>query len=175
VIPASPNAQDAGKGFMFGAPSGSFRIDAGWAVAAAGSDLFSFTTNELTLDDEISARPHLAGNWPQCARPHAARAYGKHGRDEQGLRVPGLVDNNESPFRDHTFSAIPLTVGLKEYLTPPACRSAGCVGTGRLAPYVAPELVPTWYQFKAERRLHRLQHEQRFNDLYESTGWAPTG
>src|SRR3954465_9242279 len=50
ALPATAAAQDAGKGFLFGAPSGSFTLRGGWAAASAHSDLFDFTTHNLRLN-----------------------------------------------------------------------------------------------------------------------------
>ena len=47
---ASAQAQNGGNGFLFGEPSGSFALRGGFAIPSAGSDLFSFTTSELTLN-----------------------------------------------------------------------------------------------------------------------------
>ncbi len=48
---SSALAQEAsGRGFLFGAPTGSLSIRGGYAAPRAGSDIFSFVTNELTLN-----------------------------------------------------------------------------------------------------------------------------
>src|SRR3954467_6436925 len=52
-------AQDAGKGFLFGAPMGSFTVHAGWALARANSDLFSYTSDLLTLNRSDFSSPDV--------------------------------------------------------------------------------------------------------------------
>ena len=47
VSPAG--AQTQGDGFLFRTPVGSFAIRAGFSQASAGSDIYSFVTDELTL------------------------------------------------------------------------------------------------------------------------------
>src|SRR4051812_21429347 len=48
--PSVARAQDAGKGFLFGAPLGSLTLRGGWALPRVGSDLFAYTTENLTLN-----------------------------------------------------------------------------------------------------------------------------
>src|SRR4051812_19421780 len=47
----------AGRGFLLGSPDGSLTFRGGWAVAAAGSDIFSFTTDNLTLNRRDFSSP----------------------------------------------------------------------------------------------------------------------
>src|SRR6185312_16583175 len=61
ATPAAARAQDDGRGFLFGTPSGSVTLNAGWALASAGSDLFSFTTNQLTLRRGDFSSPTFGG------------------------------------------------------------------------------------------------------------------
>jgi len=57
AVPAAASAQDTGDGFLFGTPVGSLTLTGGWAGARAGSDLFSFTTNELTVNRRDFSAP----------------------------------------------------------------------------------------------------------------------
>ena len=57
AAPSLAGAQDAGNGFLFGAPTGSLTIRGGWAVASAKSDLFAFTTEQLTLNRRDFSSP----------------------------------------------------------------------------------------------------------------------
>jgi hypothetical protein len=41
--------ETAGRGFLFGAPAGSFTFRGGYSAPSAGSDVFDFVTRELTL------------------------------------------------------------------------------------------------------------------------------
>ena len=49
LLAVSAGAQDPGGGFLFGAPTYTFTVRAGYANARAGSDIFSFATQQLTL------------------------------------------------------------------------------------------------------------------------------
>ena len=50
AIAPPPHAQMAGDGFLFHRPNARIAIRGGYALASAGSDLFEFTTEQLTLD-----------------------------------------------------------------------------------------------------------------------------
>src|SRR4051812_48353426 len=45
-----PATAQSGKGFLFKQPVGSFSLRGGYSVASAGSDVFSESTRQLTLD-----------------------------------------------------------------------------------------------------------------------------
>ena len=49
-VPGRVQAQGSGDGFLFRAPQGEVSIRGGFNHAATGSDLFSFTTSQLTLN-----------------------------------------------------------------------------------------------------------------------------
>ena len=60
--PLTAKGQDAGNGFLFGAPMGSFTIRGGWALPRAHSDLFAFTTEQLTLSRGDFSSPDIEGD-----------------------------------------------------------------------------------------------------------------
>src|SRR5689334_18849879 len=59
TLPALASAQDNGNGFLFGAPAGAFTLRGGWAMPRAKSDLFTFTTQNLTLNRSDFSSPDL--------------------------------------------------------------------------------------------------------------------
>lgn len=178
LLPALAQAQEAGKGFMFGAPSGSFRIDAGWAVAAAGSDLFAFTTNELTLRRRDFSSPTVGGELAFNVRPRTQLLFtGSWAQMNKGSEFRNFVDNNQQPIEQKTtFVRVPLTVGVKEYLGSPGL-SVGKLAwiPARLAPYVSAGAGATWYQFRQRGDFIDFSTNNVFPDEYVSSGWAPTG
>src|SRR5262249_53860570 len=52
----------AGRGFLLGVPDGSLTLRGGYALASAGSDIFSFTTGLLTLNRRDFSSPTVAGD-----------------------------------------------------------------------------------------------------------------
>ncbi|MDE3128798.1 MAG: hypothetical protein KGL38_12375, partial [Gemmatimonadota bacterium] len=53
-------AQDAGNGFLFGAPKNSLTIRTGYDIASAASDVFATVMQELTLKKSDFSSPTIA-------------------------------------------------------------------------------------------------------------------
>src|SRR6266568_7413742 len=61
VLLARPvSAQGSGDGFLFAAPAGTLAIRGGFDRANAGSDVFAFVTDELTVRRTDFSAPMLA-------------------------------------------------------------------------------------------------------------------
>jgi hypothetical protein len=176
VTPAMAHAQDDGKGFMFGAPTGSFTLNGGWAVASAGSDLFSFTTNQLTLRRGDFSSPTFGGTLDFQVRSRtdvmlSANSAGMHKASE----FRNFIDNNSQPIQQSTsFQRVPILLGVKQYLSPTG-RSIGRLAwiPTKFAPYVGAAGGATWYQFKQAGDFIDFNTNNVFSDEYRSSGWAP--
>src|SRR5215471_18511258 len=57
--PSQPQAQ---PDFWFGRPRGSIGVRSGWLFARAGSDLFDFVANRLTVDKSDFNAPPIAAD-----------------------------------------------------------------------------------------------------------------
>jgi outer membrane protein W len=173
VIPA----QDMGNGFLFGAPTGSFVVRGGWAMARAGSDLFSFTTDQLTLNrgdfsspsGDIDLAFNVTPQWQIVASGSVAitnrRSEFRH-----------FEDNNNLPIEQTTsFSRVPLTLNVKRYLTSTG-RSIGRFAwiPSRFAPYVGIGGGVMHYRFRQSGDWIDFKTMDVFPSEYESDGWAPT-
>jgi outer membrane protein W len=173
VIPA----QDMGNGFLFGAPTGSFVVRGGWAMARAGSDLFSFTTDQLTLNRGDFSSPsgdvdlafNVSPQWQIVASGSVAitnrRSEFRH-----------FEDNNNLPIEQTTsFSRVPLTLNVKRYLTSTG-RSIGRFAwiPSRFAPYVGIGGGVMHYRFRQSGDWIDFKTMDVFPSEYESDGWAPT-
>ncbi|MEO6878769.1 MAG: hypothetical protein ABI205_09830 [Gemmatimonadaceae bacterium] len=178
ATPAVVHAQDQGKGFLFGAPSGSFRIDAGWALASAQSDLFSFATNELTLRRGDFSSPTLGGELAFNVRDRTQIVVtGSLSQMKKGSEFRKFVGNDMLPIaQTTTFRRVPLTVGVKQYLVAPG-QSIGRLAwiPSRFAPYLSVGGGTTWYQFSQSGDFVDFNTNNIFHDEYNSKGWAPAG
>jgi len=176
LAPVVP-AQDMGNGFLFGAPTGSFVVRGGWAMARAGSDLFSFTTNQLTLNrgdfsspsGDIDLAFNVTPQWQIVASGSVAitnrRSEFRH-----------FEDNNNLPIEQTTsFSRVPLTLNVKRYLTSTG-RSIGRFAwiPSRFAPYVGIGGGVMHYRFRQSGDWIDFKTMDVFPSEYESDGWAPT-
>jgi outer membrane protein W len=177
AVASIARAQDMGNGFLFGAPSGSFVVRGGWATARASSDLFSFTTDELTLKradfSSPSGEADLAFNLgPQTQIVASASLATRNVRSE----FRHFIDNNDLPIEQTTnFARVPLTLSIKRYLTPTG-RSIGKFAwiPSRFAPYVGVGGGAMYYRFRQSGDWIDFKTMDVFTDQYESDGWATT-
>lgn len=171
-------AQDTGNGFMFGNPRGSLVIRAGWADAAAHSDLFDFTTRELTVDRGDFSSPTLGADlgYRVFDRTHLVLSLDLSGMDKRS-ESRGYIDNNDQPIEQTTrFRRVPVIASVKQYVTNPG-RSIGRFAwiPSRVAAYVGAGGGFEWYQFKQNGDFVDYQTFDVFSDQFVSDGWTPVG
>jgi opacity protein-like surface antigen len=176
---AAAGAQVAdGNGFLIGTPNGSFTIRGGWALASAHSDVFAFTTQNLTLDRGDFSSPALDLDLAFRLRPHTDVVFSTAvAGTRKKSEFRDLVDNDLNAIEQHTsFVRIPMTVSLKQYLTNRG-RAIGKLAwiPSRLTPYVGAGAGVMWYDFKQLGDFVDFQTMDVFNTILESKGWAPTG
>jgi hypothetical protein len=169
-------AQGAGNGFLFTEPRGSFELRGGFAHANAGSDIFSFTTNELTIDRRDFSGFTIDGDLGFRIAPRFDVVVGG---SYAGTRTPSefrdFVDQNDLPIQQTTtFQRAPLTASVKAYLTPRG-RSIGHYAwvPSKLAVYVGGGGGAMWYRFRQRGDFVDFETNEVFSDQFESSGWTP--
>ena len=119
ALPAVSGAQVAGRGFLFGAPTGSFAVRGGWDLVTARSDLFAFTTDQLTLErgDFSSPSGDMDLAFRVGSRWDVVTSVSVSGMSK-GSEFRHFIDNNDLPIEQTTsFVRVPVTIGVKRYLT----------------------------------------------------------
>jgi len=177
VAPAGAGAQrTAGDGFMFGAPGASFALRAGLARPTAGSDVFSFAREHLTLGHRDFVGGSISGDLAihvservavQVSAGYSSRTSASEFRD--------WVDNNDLPIEQSSvFRRAPITVGLRYYLAPPG-RSLGRLAwvPTPLVPYISAGAGGVWYKFRQSGDFVDFQTLDVFSSDLESSSWAP--
>ncbi|MGH7617796.1 MAG: hypothetical protein ACREPM_11250 [Gemmatimonadaceae bacterium] len=167
----------AGHGFLLGAPDGSITFRGGWALASASSDIFSFTTDNLTVNRGDFSSPawgaDLAFNIASRTQVVISSGYGgMHKRSE----FRHFIDNNQQPIEQNTaFVRIPVSASVKQYLTPRG-RSVGRLAwiPARFAAYVGAGAGATWYEFKQNGDFIDFTDNSVFPSTLQSDGWAPS-
>jgi len=180
AIPAAIPAQvPAGPGFLLGAPEGTFTLRGGWALASARSDVFSFTTERLTLDRGDFSSPAIAADlaFPITGRMDLVVSGAFQGTTKKS-EFRGFIDNNDQPIEQRTmFDRVPLTMSVKRYLTDRG-RSIGRLAwvPSRFSPYIGAGGGVVWYRFKQVGDF--IDFNSNTLDVFpatlESDGWAPT-
>ena len=179
TAPLGVGAQrSSGDGFLFGAPGASLTLRVGYAQPLAGSDVFAFSNEHLTLGRSDYAGASVSGDFAffvaerlalQFSAGHSKRAVGSEFRD--------WVDNNDLSIEQSTeFTRIPVMVGLRYYLVSPG-RSLGRLAwvPARFAPYVAGGVGRVRYRFHQSGDFVDYKTLDVFPASLESAGWTTAG
>ncbi len=177
LISAPARAQGTGNGFLFQQPSGSVTLSGGYAHANAGGDLFSFATDQLTLNrSDFSG---LTGGLDVAFRI-APRFDVVLGAAYSGTSTPSTyrhyVDQNNAEIRQTTeFRRVPLMLSLKGYLAPQGTAVGRLAWVpSRFAPYVGAGVGAMWYGFHQKGDFVDYQNSNNvFPGDFSSSGWAP--
>ena len=170
-------AQNSGNGFLFGRPSGSLSIRGGYSQANAGSDLFSFTTNELTLDKNSFSGLTLGADVGITLSSRLDLVLGAaYSGTSKRSEFRHFVDNKNLPIEQTTdFIRAPITASLKYYLTPHG-RSLGSFAwiPAKFSPFLCAGAGVMYYRFSQAGDFVDFQTNGVFNKTFASSGWAPT-
>jgi hypothetical protein len=177
TLPAVASAQDSGNGFLFGAPAGAITLRGGWALARAKSDLFAFTTQNLTLNRSDFSSPELLADLSFRVNPRTeiVLSGGLSGMDRES-EFRNFVDNDTNPINQATtFRRVPVTLSVKRYLTSPG-RSIGRFAwiPNRFATYVGAGAGGMYYKFRQAGDFVDFKTSNIFSSIYESSGWTHT-
>jgi len=170
------HAQYAGDGFLFRAPAATLGVRGGFNRARAGSDVFSFVTDQLTLSradfSSVTVGADLAIRVGPRTDVVLDVAYaGAQRRSE----FRDWVDQQNLPIEQTTsFRRVPVTVSVKRYFTPDG-RSIGRFAwvPARRAAYVGIGAGWMWYRFRQVGDFIDFQTLNVFPDEFESSSWTP--
>lgn len=175
---ASPPQSQAPPDFRFAAPTMNFGVRGGWLFARAGSDIYDFTTDLLTLEKSSFNSPLFAMDfgWRISDRIDAVVGFEYSGRTRRS-EYRDYVDQDAIPIvQDTKLSQMPLTLGLKLYLASRG-RSVGQYAyvPTKVLPYVGGGVGYTWYRFEQYGDFVDFLDLAIFTDRFESSGWALSG
>ena len=178
VVGAPVHAQDGGKGFLFEAPTAAITLRGGYAAASARSDLFAFAMDTLTLGRSdfagLTYGADLAVSAPGSRLDFLLGvAYASSSAPSE---FRNWLDTDDQPIEQTTtLHRVPVTVGVKAYLTPRG-RAIGRLAwiPARVAPYLGAGVGATWYRFRQEGDFVDYQTLDVFHDRFETSGWGPS-
>ncbi|HEV7993730.1 MAG TPA: hypothetical protein VGP25_18025 [Gemmatimonadaceae bacterium] len=169
-------AQASGDGFLFHRPNARLALRGGYAVASAGSDLFQFTTEQLTLNKRDFSGLSFGGSIGIAASDQLdVTLDAGFSRSSKASEFRNLVDNNRLPIQQNTsFQRVPLTVNLKYYLSPPG-QSIGTAAwiPARVTPWVGGGAGMMWYRFHQDGDFVDFNTNNVFSSTFDSSDWAP--
>ena len=175
ALPAA--AQPSGSGFLFHPPVGSLSVRGGFDRAFAGSDIFSFSTEQLTLDRGSFSAPTLAVDLAMRVAPRldvvASLAVANSTARSESR---DFVGTDDLPIKQTTnFRRTPMTLGVKAYLVPRG-RAIGRYAwvPTRLTPFVGGGGGIMWHRFHQSGEFVDSETLDVFFDEFVTSGWAPT-
>ena len=170
-------AQDTGDGFLFRRPTGTLTIRGGYDRAGAGSDVFSFVTERLTLGRGDFSSLTLAADLSAQLSDRFDIVFGMtYSGTSARSEYRHWVDQDYLPIEQTTsFARMPFTVGLRAYLTGRG-RSIGSLAwvPARYAPYVSAGAGAMWYKFRQDGDFVDFETLDVFADDFNSSGWTVT-
>ncbi len=168
----------AGDGFLFGAPGASLTLRLGYAQPLAGSEVFAFSNEHLTLGRSDYAGGSVSGDFAFLVAERLAVQFSAgYSKRTMGSEFRDWVDNNDLPIEQTTeFSRVPVMVGLRYYLVSPG-RSLGRLAwvPARFAPYVSAGVGRVRYRFHQSGDFVDYQTLDVFSSTLESSGWTTAG
>lgn len=177
----SASAQSSGKGFLFGEPRWTMTLRGGFDRAIAGSDIFTFMTDTLTLDKGDFSGFTVGADLAYAVTSRVDIAVGAgFVRSAKTSEFREYIGTDDLPINQTTtFSRLPVTATVKAYLYPRG-RSIGSLAwiPTRFSPYVGAGGGALRYDFRQEGEFVDTQEgTETFNVFYDefvSSGWTPT-
>lgn len=183
LVPMGRALAQNGDGYLFRTPAGGLTIRGGAQAPLGRSDLFDFTTEQLTLNRRNLAGAAWGGDingafsdrweWLISIDWLSRSATSEYRRFEEQL-----PNGQRSPINQTTaFRRMPITFGLRYNLMPAGERIGQYAWLpSKMVPYLLAGAGGTWYKFRQEGDFVDFSNNNRiFTDDYESSGWGTTG
>jgi hypothetical protein len=178
LLPQPAAAQASGDGFLFRPPVASLTLRGGFHHANAGSDIFDFTTEQLTVGRRDFGGPLVGTDLAIRLSPRFDLSLGAaYAGARAASEFRDWVGSDDLPIEQTTnFERVPLTASVKAYLAPRG-RSIGSFAwiPDRVSPYIGAGGGAMWYRFRQEGEFVDFRTLDVFRDDIQSSGWAPTG
>jgi opacity protein-like surface antigen len=164
--------------FMFGRPHGSLSLRGSWVFARAGSDLFDFVTDQLTLESgDFNARA-IGGELGIVLTPRLEALAGVEmsTTSERPSEYRRFIDNSGQPIEQETkLKTVSLTGSVKFALMPRGRSISRLAWIPRgLTPYMGAGGGATRYEFLQRGDFVDFVDLSVFTDVFQSKGWSPS-
>ena len=175
--PPPENHPGSSRDFLFGRPRASATIRGTWVFARAGSDLFDFITDHLTIDRRDFDAPAVSLDVGIVITPRIEAVAGfEYSTTTTASEYRRLVDNNFLPITQQTeLSQVALTGSIKVALTPRGRRISRLAWIPRgLTPFVGGGAGAVRYEFLQRGDFVDYVDLSVFTDIFHSRGWSPS-
>lgn len=164
--------------FLFGRPNGSVAIRGGWVFSRAGSDWYDFVTDRLTIEDGAFNTPAIGFDVAVSATPRLDAVVGfDFGKTTVHSEYRRFVDNNRLPINQQTeLRNANISGSLKFALTERGREIGQLAWVPRtVVPYIGAGGGLYWFKLRQQGDFVDFVDLSVFSDVFESTGWAPSG
>lgn len=181
LLAITPVEAQSGRGFLFGEPGLLLGIRGGYGIATAGSDIFDFSREQLTLSksDFNSLTGQAEVGFRLHSRVYLMGTVGYSGTvaDSESRLFEG---SDDLPILQTTeFRRVPVTAGLRFYPLETGRRVGSFVWVpATFTPYVGAAVGGMWHRFVQEGEFvddsEPLDDDSFpiFRDRFESSGWT---
>ncbi len=175
VLPVAARAQD-GDGFLFGRPGAILSVRTGYDVPRAGSDIFEYTSELLTLEKSNFAAPFIGADLGVRLNERLDLVVGLgYAKSDTRSEFRDWEDTEGRPVEQvTTHSKLPFTLSARYYLRDRG-RSLGrfaWVPSG-FVPYVGAGAGGNWYKFEQDGDFVDTETLDIFHDRLVSDGTTP--
>ena len=188
TVPASAASDDQNPGapsirppssadFFLGRPRVTVGLSGNWVVASAGSDVFDFVTEQLTLERSAFNRPGFGLNLAINVAPRVDVTMGFEGSMmRQGSEYRKFVDNKLLPIEQTTsLKEQAFSAGVKFALLPAGRRVSRFAWIpSKLTPYVGAGGGMLRYELEQVGDFVDFKDSHVFTSTFRSAGWTPS-
>jgi len=174
IVPGVSVAQT--PDFLFGRPHAAIAFRSGWVMARAGSDLYTFVENQLTVSKKDFNAPSIGFDIDAAITPRITAVAGfDFSGSSTNSEYRNLVDNQRLPIKQFTrMRQQDISGSLKVALTPRGREiSQHAWIPSVITPFVGAGGGLTHYKFHQDGDFVDFVDYSVFSHTYESSGWAP--
>jgi hypothetical protein len=174
---APPVSLPAPSDFMLGRPKGFLAVDGGFLFANAGSDVYDFVTEQLTLRKSSFNAPVVGGRLGASLTPRLEVAVlVEQSKATAASEYRDFVDNQNLPITQTTAKQEVQVAATVRYSLLPSGRRISRFAwiPRRITPFVGAGAGAIKYQFEQYGSFVDFQTLRVFNTTFRSEGWAPS-
>jgi hypothetical protein len=175
VLPRAGSAQT--PDFLFGQPHGMVAVRSGWMMARAGSDIYSFVRNQLTVNKKDFNSPTFGLDFDFAIAPRMTAVAGfDFSGSSTNSEYRNFVDNQRLPIKQTTaLHQQNVSGSLKLALTPRGREiSRHAWIPSAVTPFVGAGGGLTHYAFNQHGDFIDFTDNSVNTDTLQSSGWAPS-
>jgi opacity protein-like surface antigen len=164
--------------FFFGEPRGSIALRGGWVFARAGSDLFDFVRDQLTVDGGDFNAPAMGGEVGVSITPRLDAVAGVDtSRSQTSSEYRDFIGSDALPISQTTkLRTVGVSGSIRLWLTPRGRSVSRLAWIPRgVTPYIGAGGGAVHYDFVQTGDFVDFVDLSVFSDVFQSKGWAPSG